>query len=311
MPPAPKDGKGLAAPTSLDQWLALAKNGVLPPGFKKWLAANPARLLDAIAALDGIDDPKLSKALVELLKRTPGALKNLELQKALLELTQDAKTPSAQAAALQLLGEAFKRDPLASERLTPAQRQELAALALAGPPEVRKAALAALMHMPDDPASVATFARVWNDPSLPQPARKQALVGLRFAPQDVALPILLESLTSRDLPVPLRQQAAVSLAYLNPRSAGAEVFERLAPTLASEPDWIAKGFTFVALMQIDHQRAHSVLRDLQLAERDPWEAEKYAALAEIASRESDYQRIVWQGIRAYRQIEARREAASD
>ena len=74
---------------------------------------------------------------------------------------------------------------------------------------------------------------------------------------------------------------------------------------------MAKGFTFVALMQIDNQRAHALLQELQLSERDPWNAEKYAALAEIASRESDYQRIVWQGIRAYRRIEARREAESE
>ena len=74
-------------------------------------------------------------------------------------------------------------------------------------------------------------------------------------------------------------------------------------------DWLAKGFVAVALMQIDHPRTSALLLTLAQAEQDPWEAQKYEALAEIAARESDYQRIVWQGVRAYRQIEARREEA--
>jgi hypothetical protein len=308
--PAPKPKTRAKPPGSAKAWLALAKGGVFPPGFAAWLAADPAHLLEVIASLDGITDPKLSKALLDQIKRTRGALANPDVQRALFDLSQAAETPLGRTRALQLLGEAFKRDALASERLTPGERQQLAALALSGPPQVRRAALGALAHMPDDPAAIAAFTRAWNDPQLSDAARRQAIVGLRFAPQDVALPILLDSLTSPELPVQLRQQAAVSLSYLNPQTGGDQIFDRLAPTLANEPDWVAKGFTFVALMQIDNQRAHSLLRDLQLAERDPWNAEKYAALAEIAARESDYQRIVWQGIRAYRRIEARRAAES-
>ncbi|MGE0710951.1 MAG: HEAT repeat domain-containing protein [Planctomycetota bacterium] len=303
-PPAPP-----ASPGSLAGWIEelRGRQGPPPDALLAWARADRRRLLEVVAALPEVSDPRALAALRELLQRE-GA-RDPEVQRALLALATGRGPDPARAAALGALAHALRADPLADDRLGDPERADLERLARGGPPEVRAAAVEVLAEVPRDRRAVAVFRELWSDPSLPEDARNKAVLALRFAPADQALATLLEVIRGgAGVPVPLRQQAAVSLAYLNPRERPAELFDELLPTFEREQDWLVKGFGMLALMQVDHARAAAELQRLAQAQQDPWERERYLALAEIAAREQDYQRIVHQGVAVFRELEARKQA---